>query len=137
MKIMTPPVNDLGLVAFDEQVICECQAARKGQEIKSASGILLGERTQGDVPLYGTIVSVGENVSEAVKALVGRDIPLPNGHISNIPDPRIAYGEMPFNSKESRIFVTMHYKAVRAVYDVRVEPSTKLAQPAASKLSLM
>lgn len=137
MKELTPPVNDLGFVAFDEQVICECQAARKGQEIISESGIHLGERVQGDVPLYGTIVSVGENVSEAVKALVGRDIPLPNGHVSNIPDPRIAYGELPFSSKESRIFVTMHYKAVRAVYNVRVKPTTQPAKPAASKLSLM
>lgn len=110
--------KDLGFVAFDEQIILECTAARKGQELKTESGIVLGQRTQGDIPLYGTIVSVGENCPDNVKQLVGVDIPLPQsgGIYSNVPDPRMAYGTIPKNSVDARIFVTMHYKGIRAIY---------------------
>lgn len=127
--------KDIGFVALSEQVICECTAARKGQELTSASGIVLGQRNQGDIPLYGTIVSIGAGCPDHIQELMGRNIPLVTGMISNIPDPRMAFGEIPLNSVESRIFVTMHHSAVRAVYNER---PVQVQQPVAKKtLSLM
>lgn len=113
--------KDLGFVAFDEQVVLECTAARKGEELTTQSGIVLGQRNQGDIPLYGTVVSVGENCPDEVKALIGQDIPLPQGGgiYSNLPDPRMAYGVIPRSALDARIFVTMHYKGIRAVYNFK------------------
>lgn len=110
--------SSLGFKAFDEQVVLECSAARKGEELTSSGGIVLGQRTQGDLPLYGTIVSIGDNCPDYIKELIGQDIALPQGGgiYSNVPDPRMAYGEIPRNSTEARIFVTMHYKGIRTVY---------------------
>ena len=109
----------LGFKAFDEQVVLECSAARKGEELKSDAGLILGVRNQGDIPLYGTIVSIGDACPDNVKELMGKDVALPQGGriYSNVPDPRMAYGLIPRNSTDARIFVTMHYKAIRTIYD--------------------
>lgn len=134
--------EELGLVAFDEQVVLECGAARKGQEQKSSSGIILGTLSQGEIPLYGTVVSVGENCPEYIKEIIGRDIPLPQGGgiYSNVPDPRMAYGEIPRSSVDARIFLTMHYKGVRAVYNHKHQEQVhvnKLEQSTKSTLTLI
>ncbi|ADM79901.1 head assembly cochaperone with GroEL [Aeromonas phage phiAS5] len=114
-------MSELGFRAFDEQVVLECNAARKGEELKTESGFILGTRNQGDIPLYGTVVSVGENCPDSIKELIGKDVALPQGGgiYSNVPDPRMAYGLIPRDSKEARIFVTMHYKGIRTIYDGR------------------
>lgn len=112
----------LGLKAMDEQVICQCFAARAGDEVKTTSGIILEQKKEvPEVPISGTIVSVGENCPEWVHALVGREIALPIGQPSgvmlNIPDPDMVFGRIPRTSKKHRIFVAINFHAIRAVYD--------------------
>lgn len=125
----------LGLKAMDEQIICQCFAARAGEEVKSGVGIILEQKKEvPEVPISGTIVSVGENCPEWVHALVGREIALPIGQAAgvmvNVPDPDMVFGRIPRTSKKHRIFVAINHKAIRAVYDeVMVAP---VEQPAAS-----
>ncbi|AAQ17925.1 gp31 head assembly cochaperone with GroEL [Aeromonas phage Aeh1] len=134
-------MSDLGFRAFDEQVVLECNAARKGEELKSDAGLILGVRNQGDIPLYGTVVSVGENCPESIKELMGKDVALPQGSgiYSNVPDPRMAYGLIPRNSTEARIFVTLHYKGIRTIYDGKPQgkPVEQTEQPFKSSLTLL
>lgn len=103
--------------AFGEWVILECNAARKGEEVVSSGGIITGKRTDGDIPLYGTVISVGGDCPDDIKThLIGQDVALPNGKINNIPDPRMAYHQIPKDSPKSRIFVCTHWKNIQALY---------------------
>lgn len=103
--------------AFGEWVILECTASRVGEEVVSAGGIVTGVRKQGDIPLYGTVISCGYDVPEnVVSKLMDENVSLPNGQISNVPDPRIAFGDMKADSNQCRIFVTCHYKNIKALY---------------------
>ena len=112
--------------AFGEWIIFECQAARKGDEVKSAGGIVTGKRTDGDVPLYGKVVSVGGDCPDDIQThLMGKNVNLPNGKINNIPDPRVAFKEIPLSSVESRIFVATHWKNIQAIY--YYEPTGEIA----------
>lgn len=123
----------LGVYATDEQCILECVAARAGDEVKSGVGIILEQKKAiPEVPISGTIVSVGENCPDWVKSLIGRVVALPVGQAAgvmvNVPDPDVVSGRIPRNSNKARIMVALHYKAIRAVYD-EVAP---VEQPAAS-----
>ncbi|MGL6229374.1 MAG: hypothetical protein ACRC3J_09235 [Culicoidibacterales bacterium] len=103
--------------AFGEWVILECTASRVGEEVVSAGGIVTGVRKQGDIPLYGTVISCGFEVPENVSSqIMQKNVALPNGQISNVPDPRIAFGDMKADSTQCRIFVTCHYKSIKALY---------------------
>ena len=110
----------IGVKAFDEQVICECQATRAGEEVKSEFGIVIEQKKQvPEVPLSGTVVSVGENCPAHVHDLIGREVSLPVGQAAgvmmNIPDPAVVFHGA--KRERSRILVAFHHKAIRAVYD--------------------
>lgn len=118
----------IGFSAVDEQVICECFAVRAGEEVKSTSGIIVEQKKAvPELPVSGTVVSVGVNCPEDVKALVGREIALPTGQAAgvmvNVPDPDVVFGRIP--KTQGRLFVAMHYKAVRVVYDDVRKPNDK------------
>lgn len=127
----------IGVKAIDEQIICECQATRAGDEVKSEFGIVIEQKKQvPEVPLSGTVVSVGENCPPYVYDLIGREVALPVGQAAgvmmNIPDPAVVFHGA--KRERARIFVAMHYKAIRAVYD-EVKPATANANGFGSTLT--
>ena len=118
--------------AFGEWLIMECTASRVGEEVVSTGGIVTGVRKQGDIPLYGTVISCGSDVpDDVVSLLLHKNAALPNGQISNVPDPRIAFGDLKTDSNECRIFVTCHYKNIKALYTYEKQERevTKVKEP--------
>ncbi|AGN30179.1 head assembly cochaperone with GroEL [Vibrio phage nt-1] len=101
--------------ALGEQIIIDTKAIKEGEEIKSSGGIVLGRATQGEVPLFGIVISVGEDVDQDV-IQVGDKVLLPQGNIKNVPDPRIISGEMKQDDADRALWVHTHYKNVAAVY---------------------
>lgn len=105
--------------AVGEWVILECKARKPGEEEKSALGIILEakkEKNIGEVPLYGTVVSVGGECKDYIADLIGKDIALPNGRINNIPDPDVARKKIDQKDLSARIFVGVHQSAIQAIY---------------------
>lgn len=101
--------------AQGEQVIIDTNAKAVGEEIKSAGGIVLGTLNQGEVPLHGTVISVGAEVDQDVIA-VGDVVLLPQGAIKNVPDPQIISGKMSNDDSKRAKWVHTHYKNIAVVY---------------------
>lgn len=101
--------------ALGEQIIIDTNAIKEGEEVVSAGGIVLGQATQGEIPLHGVVISVGEEVNQDV-IKVGDKVLLPQGAIKNVPDPRIIQGFMKADDNDRALWVHTHYKNVAAVY---------------------
>lgn len=101
--------------ALGEQIIIDTKAVKEGEEIKSDGGIVIGRATQGEIPLYGIVISVGSDVDQGV-IRVGDKVLLPQGSIKNVPDPRIIEGSMKQDDNDRALWVHTHYKNIAAVY---------------------
>lgn len=101
--------------ANGEQVILEIKARRVGDEVKTETGLVIGIEQQGEIPTTGTVVSIGQFVDKAY-AQLGDVVLLPNGHLQNVPDPRVVAGALKKASPEAKQFVTTHYKNIAVVY---------------------
>lgn len=99
--------------ALDESVIIEVKARRKGQEIISESGLVIGVETQGEIPEHGEVVSVGINCQNIS---LGEIVLLPNGRMTHVPDPRVVSGEIKKDDKTARQLVTTHWKNIQVSY---------------------
>lgn len=99
--------------ALDESVIIEVFARRKGQEIKSESGLIIGREQQGEIPEWGTIVSVGERSQGLVE---GDIVLLPNGRLTHVPDPNVVEGKITKDDLQARQLITTHWKNVQVKY---------------------
>ena len=101
--------------AKGEMVIIEVKARNKGTEIKTESGLILGKLEEGEIPLTGTIVSVGDGVpSDEIS--INDVVLLPNGKLQNVPDPRVIEGSMKREDPDAAKMVTTHYKNICVVY---------------------
>lgn len=101
--------------ALGEYVILVSEPAQAGDEIKSESGLILGYRQEGEIPLACTVVSIGDKVPEGV-VKIGDLVPIPNGNIKNVPHPDVVKGLK--KEKEVRQkYVSCHYTAIAVVYD--------------------
>lgn len=110
-------MKDLGFYAIGDHVIIRCEAAREGEEVRSESGFVLEvKRQQGEIPLFGTVVSVGERCPNLYKELVGMDVALPQaGHFAKFYDPAVIRKEKKAG-KGDIIYISTHYNAIRGVY---------------------
>jgi hypothetical protein len=113
-------MKPIGFSAVDEQIVCECFAVKAGDEVKSSTGIILEQKKAvPEIPLSGTVVSIGDGCPEHVRSLLGREVALPVGQAAgvmvNVPDPEVVFGRK--TRTAGRLFVSIHYKAVRVVYD--------------------
>ena len=101
--------------ALDESVVIEVAARRVGEEQKTASGIVIGRETIGEVPTYGTIVSIG---SRAVgnELEVGDVVLIPQGRMQNVPDPKVVDGSLDGKSNQARQLVATHWKNIQVKY---------------------
>lgn len=98
--------------ALDESVIIEVFARRKGEEIK-VGNIIVGREQQGEVPEWGTIVSVGERTQGLVE---GDIVLLPNGRLTHVPDPNVVAGKITKDDSQARQLITTHWKNVQVKY---------------------
>ncbi|MBF84594.1 MAG: hypothetical protein CL489_08980 [Acidobacteria bacterium] len=105
----------MNIKANHEYVVLETNAKRAGEEDVSESGIVLGKRTQGEVPEYATVVAVGEGV-ENKDIKVGSLVPVTNGRMSNVPDPRVVAGEHVPKDQLRQLAVT-HWKNITVIYE--------------------
>lgn len=113
-------MSELKVKASFEYVIIETIAHPAGSEIISPSGILLGVREQGEEPIHGRVVSVGSAVPEEIAGdLLGKNVPLPKGHMSNVPNADLISGVITEKqAKENPVkYVSAHYKAIQAIYN--------------------
>lgn len=108
-------MSEVKAFANGEQVILEIKARRVGDEVKTEGGLVIGIEQQGEIPTTGTVVSIGQFVDQAYVQL-GDVVLLPNGHLQNVPDPRVVTGALPKKSPEAKQFVTTHYKNIAVVY---------------------
>lgn len=100
--------------ALGNSVIIAARAESAGAEEKSAMGIIVGTRVQGEIPEYGEIFSIGEMVPPGYFT-IGDKVPLPVGNMRNVPHP-----ETVFNGKSAKDFpikyITSDYRNIAAVY---------------------
>lgn len=99
--------------ALDESVIIEVFARRKGQEITSESGLIIGREQQGEIPEWGTIVSVGDRT---VGLELGDIVLLPNGRLTHVPDPNVVDGLISKEDPKARQLITTHWKNIQVKY---------------------
>lgn len=102
-----------------EYVLIHSIAHPAGSEIKSASGILMGTRETGEIPVSGRVIAVGEDVPDEIRELLyGSQIVLPTQHMTNVPHPKLVSGEYTIEQakQDPNKLATCHYKAVQAVY---------------------
>lgn len=98
--------------ALDESVIIEVFARRKGEEVK-VGNIIVGREQHGEVPEWGTIVSVGERTQGLVE---GDVVLLPNGRLTHVPDPYVVDGKITKDDPKARQLITTHWKNVQVKY---------------------
>lgn len=104
----------LPIRAVGEYVILVSEPAQAGDEEVTASGIVIGKRTQGELPEMCEVFSVGPDVPEGF-CEVGDLTSLPVGQMKNVPHPLVALGlKKPKDIKQK--FVTCHYKAIPCLY---------------------
>lgn len=110
----------LKVKASFEYVVIETVAYAAGTEITSPEGVFLGFRQTGEEPVHGKVVSVGDDVPGEIAArLLNSNVPLPKGHMANVPDPDLIGGIITAaEAKEKPIkYLTAHYKAIQAIYN--------------------
>lgn len=108
-------MTELKAIALGEQIIIDTTAIKEGEEIVSSGGIVIGKATEGEIPLYGIVISVGESVDTDI-VNVGDKVLLPHGNMKNVPDPRIIAGEMKQTAQDRELWVHTHYKNIAVVY---------------------
>lgn len=114
-------MSELKVKASGEYIIIEAIARPAGSEIKSESGILVGIRQHGEEPISGTVVSVGSDVpADAAERLLNKQVPLPKAHMANVPDPDLVKGTITAEDARTKDvkYVSAHYKAVQAIYEI-------------------
>lgn len=111
--------KELKAYAIGEMVILHAEARKKGQEIKSATGLVIGTEEFGEIPTTARIVSKGPDVQGLE---IGELVLIPDtSRCQNVPDPRIISKEMDAKDPESLILITTHYKNICIVYSDDVE----------------
>lgn len=100
--------------ALGEYVILVSEPEQAGDEIVSESGIIIGKQTQGQLPEFCVVHSVGQDVPEGY-VKVGDLTTLPVGAIKNVPHPSVVAGlANPKDIKQK--YVNVHYKNIPCVY---------------------
>lgn len=99
--------------ALDESVIIETFARRKGEEIFSESGFVIGKELHGEVPEWGIVVSRGPMCQGLT---VGDIVLIPNGRITHVPDPQVVDGKLPKGDLKARQLITTHWKNLQVKY---------------------
>lgn len=121
MKIenMSDKNKSLGFFAVGDHIILRCEAAREGEEVKSSMGIIVeAKKTQAEIPLSATVVSVGNRCPSEYKEMVGCEVAIPaSGTFGKFWDPRVVRKEISPDSKKDIIYITTPWAAIRAVYD--------------------
>ncbi|WWQ13094.1 hypothetical protein MM5_071 [Morganella phage vB_Mm5] len=106
-------------IAMDEYVIIVTKARSAGTEDVTASGIILGVKSTGEIPEVGTVYSVGLNVPKDVADLLkGSTVVIPNGRISHVPHPAMVAGlidKKEADASETK-YISTHYKNIQAIY---------------------
>ncbi|ASD52166.1 head morphogenesis [Pseudomonas phage PspYZU05] len=100
--------------ALGAHVILVSTPSKRGDEIKSASGIFLGVEQDSQVPEVCTVYSIGSDVPAGFLK-VGDQVPLPLGNIRNVPQLDVALGKKQLKELSER-YVTCHYSAIPCVY---------------------
>lgn len=109
-----PEIANQPITAFAEQVVLVSFVESVGEELTSAGGLFLGERTQGEIPEICTVFSIGSEVPPGIISR-GDLVPIPLGNIRNVPHPDVARGIK--QAKELREkFVTVHWKNIPCIY---------------------
>lgn len=104
----------MNINALGEYVVISAEAESAGAEEVSSSGIVLGVRRQGELPEYGVICSLGDQVPPGYFT-IGDKVPLPMGNMRNVPHPEVLFnGKKPSDFKIK--YITAHYKSIAAVY---------------------
>lgn len=101
--------------ASGEYVIIQSTAYPQGSEILSESGMLLGYRQVGEMPVSGTIISIGPDVPEEY---LGAVVVLPSAHMANVPHPDLAAKKITAEQAKENVnkLSSCHYKAIQAIY---------------------
>lgn len=102
----------LNVHVADEHVIIEAEAENAGTEIRTESGILIGYRETGEIPVVGEIVAHGANVP--VEYQKGTVLMPPGSHMLNVTDPDFLKGLV--SKKEQRKMCVTHYKNIKVIY---------------------
>ena len=109
LDIKTLPIRAVG-----EYIILVSEPKQAGDEEVTASGIVIGKLSQGELPELCAVHSIGPDVPEGF-CEVGDLTSTPVGNIKNVPHPLVALGiKKPKDIKEK--FVTCHYKAIPCLY---------------------
>lgn len=101
--------------ANHEYVILEIDAKSAGEENVSEGGIVIGKLETGEIPEYATVIGVGEGV-ENPEIVEGVKVPVTNGRMTNVPDPRVVNGEH-VDQKERRKIAVTHWKNITVIYE--------------------
>lgn len=101
--------------ASGEYVIIQSTAYPQGSEILSTTGLLLGYREVGEMPVSGTIISIGPDVPEEY---LGAVVVLPSAHMANVPHPDLAAKKITADQAKENVnkLSSCHYKAIQAIY---------------------
>lgn len=105
----------MNIKAMGEQIILDVSAKKAGNEEVSEGGVFLGVSTNGEVPLHGVVIAVGDDVDTDIIAL-GDVCLIPNGTIKNVPDPRVITGEIRQDDAERETWIHTHYKNIAVKY---------------------
>lgn len=105
---------ELPIRAVGEYIILVSEPKQAGDEETTASGIVIGKLTQGEIPEMCEVYSVGPDVPPGF-CEVGDLTPLPVGKIANVPHPLVAIGVKKAKEIKEK-FVTCHYKAIPCLY---------------------
>lgn len=90
------------------------QPAKAGEEIKTAGGLVIGRREQGEIPRWGRVVSTGSDVpSDQID--VDDIVLVPEGNCREAVNTEIISEQAP-DKKGLDSFVFTHYKNVAVVY---------------------
>ncbi|QPI18030.1 head assembly chaperone protein [Pectobacterium phage POP12] len=114
-------MKNFGVKASGNFVIIHAVAKAAGSEIKTDSGLLVGIREHAEIPVYGTIVSVGELVpTEVSDSLLGSRVVIPSGGtIQHVVNPDVVNGKITAEEakKLDDKLISCHYTHIQAVYE--------------------
>lgn len=99
--------------AIGGYVIIETHARKPGETYETDSGLIAVE-DKGEIPVIGKIISVGDKVPDHIKE--GYIVILPNMHMQNVPDPRVAVGLMKPSNPEARTMVMCQFGVLGAIF---------------------
>lgn len=101
---------------LEDHVIISVIAKSHGTEEVSESGIVLGIRQQGELPMHGKIVKIGNGVEAP---FLNKYVVIPQ-QIRNVPLPSVILGKAQSTKIDTKL-VTCNYKAIQVLYSLEEE----------------